>query len=586
VSGPSRPVASAGAPGAPASATASAAPALATANNTTSGFDPNPEQLAVEDFVRNFLVSHGMQRSLDAFQTEWFQLYGHKDAASSAGSVAAPTVYAQYQALLGEVATLRETTAAATAAADAAKGTWLQFKKERDAHKMHHRRLVAEKEALVADLARLKKHVDEYAPVLATLQKKYEGAVKDRMLLKMEKTKLQQQIAALGGNPEAGSGSGSGGAAGASTALEATKSSLAKTKGAFDGTSGGAHGSTLSGATHGGKAGTLKEAAGSSNARFVPVAANPYVASPAARAPLQAATLTHSYKAHNLPVSAVALSPVAPVLATAGDDEAWKVWALPRGDLVMVGEGHSDWLSSCDFHPSSATLLATAGVDKVAKIWNLGEQQCAVKLSGHTQPLWDVRFHSAGLSILTASMDHTARLWDAATGAQLSVFRGHVDSVNKCRWLPFSPVFATASGDKTLSLWDARSGLCTQTLVGHYNAVQALDASLSGRYLASGDADGAFKVWDLATGTEIFQTKLSAAVNAIRFDPSGESAVVALDNGRVEILGVDPEEQRWMTVGELQTPDAGVAVQDVTMSLAGDLVVGGTADGQVLFWQM
>jgi WD40 repeat protein len=521
-----------------------------------------------------------MSRTLDAFQTEWFQLHGAQPAAEP--SAPAPTVYIQYQALLTEVATLRETAANATAAALAAKGTWLQFKKERDTHRMHHRRLVTEKEALVADLARLKKHVDEYAPVLSTLQKKYEAAVKDRMLLKMEKTKLQQQLASSApGGVDAAEGTGAasklrtnGKLSSISTAMEATRSSAAKT--------GSSKNHSLDGT---GKQASPTTGAGF-HARLVPTSVNPFVANPSPRAALTSATLTHSYKAHSLPVAAVALSPVAAVLATAGDDEAWKVWTVPRGDLVMVGEGHSDWLSSCDFHPTSATLLATAGVDQVAKIWNLGEQQCAVKLAGHTQPLWDVRFHTSGLSVLTASMDHTARLWDAATGAQLSVFRGHADSVNKARWLPFSQVFATASGDKTVSLWDARSGLCTQTLVGHYNAVQALDVALTGRIFATGDADGTLKVWDVATGTELYHVSLGAAVNAIKFDPSGEGAVVALDNGRVEILGVDPEVHRWIQMGELQTPDANVSIQDVTISVAGDLIVGGAADGHVLFWQM
>merc|ERR1719197_201785 len=28
----------------------------------------------VDDFIRNFLIKHGMKRSLDSFQTEWYEL--------------------------------------------------------------------------------------------------------------------------------------------------------------------------------------------------------------------------------------------------------------------------------------------------------------------------------------------------------------------------------------------------------------------------------------------------------------------------------------------------------------------------------
>lgn len=50
-------------------------------------------------------------------------------------------------------------------------------------------------------------------------------------------------------------------------------------------------------------------------------------------------------------VACVAIHPTKPVLVTGSDDRTWKMWSLPRGDLIMSGEGHSDWLSDVDFHP-------------------------------------------------------------------------------------------------------------------------------------------------------------------------------------------------------------------------------------------
>jgi WD40 repeat protein len=40
-----------------------------------------------------------------------------------------------------------------------------------------------------------------------------------------------------------------------------------------------------------------------------------------------------------------------PFLATASDDGTWSIWALPKGEKIMTGEGHSDWISDVSFHP-------------------------------------------------------------------------------------------------------------------------------------------------------------------------------------------------------------------------------------------
>ena len=39
------------------------------------------------------------------------------------------------------------------------------------------------------------------------------------------------------------------------------------------------------------------------------------------------------------------------VQVTGSDDKTWKMWHLPRGDLIMSGEGHTDWLAGVAFHP-------------------------------------------------------------------------------------------------------------------------------------------------------------------------------------------------------------------------------------------
>lgn len=55
----------------------------------------------VDDFIRNFLIRAGMRRSLEAFNTEWYEMkaQGLLPAAAGGDEMAVPDVYAQNEEL-------------------------------------------------------------------------------------------------------------------------------------------------------------------------------------------------------------------------------------------------------------------------------------------------------------------------------------------------------------------------------------------------------------------------------------------------------------------------------------------------------
>jgi chromosome segregation ATPase len=60
------------------------------------------------------------------------------------------------QELEDELAAMRQELAAAREVAVRASGTWDKFRKERDFHRMHHKRVAQEKNKLITDIKRLK----------------------------------------------------------------------------------------------------------------------------------------------------------------------------------------------------------------------------------------------------------------------------------------------------------------------------------------------------------------------------------------------------------------------------------------------
>ena len=61
----------------------------------------------------------------------------------------------------------------------------------------------------------------------------------------------------------------------------------------------------------------------------------------------------------------------------------WKIWSLPKGELIMSGEGHSDWISDVSFHPLG-THLATSAGDCLIKIWDFVNIKCAWTIKDHS----------------------------------------------------------------------------------------------------------------------------------------------------------------------------------------------------------
>ncbi|KAH8044920.1 hypothetical protein JL722_14489 [Aureococcus anophagefferens] len=353
----------------------------------------------VDDFIRNFLIKVGMTRTLDNFNSEWYEL-------QAKGKLAEEYVH-RARHLPPEPGARREGRRPPAAARQdreiTAQGTWDKFRKERDFHRMHHRRVVQEKEKLTSDLQRLRKHYLSYEPTLKDLQRKYEVAMKEKMLTRLERDRIKARAAP-------------------------SKPRLPK-KGAD---------SRLP------QAGSVT---------------NPYSALTFDPPSVERFQLRRTFRGHLNSVAAAAFHPHKPILATVSDDMTWKLWSVPNCDLVMSGEGHRDWVAGVDFHPAG-THLATSSGDKTVKVWDFAGASCATTFTDHTQAVWDCAFHHTGDFLASCSMDHTTRLWDLSSLRCRMTFRGHVDSVNSCCWQPYSNNICTASGDKTVSIWDARSALC------------------------------------------------------------------------------------------------------------------------------
>lgn len=538
----------------------------------------------VDDFVRNFLIKVGMARTLDAFNHEWYELVAKgKLQEEDVGVV--PDIYARNEALDAQVKELRRTLDETQRVTEKAKGTWDKFRQQRDVHKMHHQRVLQEKDALAGKIRKLEKHVAAYEPLLQELRAKYENSMKEKMLMRLERDRqaakaeaLEAQLKALASaSTSAASSSSSGQSRGASSAPGASSSS-SSTGPSLTALSTSSKGSSKSGGKKKTDSGSSSSAASSGSSTATEAAklpgdgVNPFVDKRFEPAAAERMELVKTLPAHGQSVAALAFHPRNAIVATASDDATWKLWSAPAGELIMSGEGHRSWLAGVAFHPRGSHVATSSG-DNTVKLWDFVGAACALTLADHAHPVWESAFHHDGDFLVSASMDHTCKLWDLSTGRCRRTLRGHVDSVNSVCFQPFTSNVCSASGDKTVSVWDLRAGLCVQTFYGHQNACNSVSAALQGDALVSCDADGFVKVWDVRMVAE--RASLDGGhspLNSVALDRSGKVLAAACDDGSVKLFSLKTD----ALVSELRGHEGPVQVRgSLCMSVANALMAVG-----------
>ncbi|XP_013086434.2 sperm-associated antigen 16 protein-like isoform X1 [Biomphalaria glabrata] len=548
----------------------------------------------VDDFVRNFLIHMGMWRTLDSFQTEWYELQ-ERGQLKYADIGIVPDVYTRNQELENEIEFQQKEVIKYKDAAIKAKDLYVKLRKERDFHRMHHKRVVQEKNKLIDDIKRLKHHYSQYPQNLEALKVRYEAAMKEKMMANLEKDRALGQVIGLQStiqNLEAFQGNVI-----AKTEIIKTmkgpthKQLLMERQKKSEFASGDVNNQPSDFKRYPNDSdfpvdqgvnpmlnqikGTLGQAARASGFRL----SNSITAHSHAISGETLSFQSHILLSSNtgLPITGVSLHPRKQILATASDDHTWKIWAIPSGEIIMTGEGHSDWLSDCQFHPLGSSIATTSG-DSTVKIWDFSKAACVHTFTDHTAAVWSCSWHTCGHFLASSSMDNTAKVWDLNSLRCRYTLRGHVDSVNTVEFLPYSNTLLTSSADKTLSLWDARTGLCAQTYYGHLHSVNHATFNVRGDTIGSCDAYGVVKLWDVRSVAPMASFEVGPhSANKLGFD---------ITCGMVAIASNDSTIKLYEILSGMITSLAGHedSVLCLLFDSSGDFMVSGGSDNTIRIW--
>ena len=152
-----------------------------------------------DEFLRNFFIKFGMKRTMDSFQQEWFELKT-KDELDLNKMPEIPKVYKENIELSNVLTALQKEVDEARIIAEKSRSTYDKLRKQRDFQKINHRRVQQEKSKLNNDIGKLRKKMDDYQGNFDQLSNKYEVAIKEKMLMKLEKDRLWAKVESLDAN--------------------------------------------------------------------------------------------------------------------------------------------------------------------------------------------------------------------------------------------------------------------------------------------------------------------------------------------------------------------------------------------------
>lgn len=253
-----------------------------------------PEE--VDDFLRNFLRRTAMRRTLCSFETEWYssaqegqrRFFFIPDAGTHKALLESElqSVHRQTEELRQEVL-------------DAGKSL-MTVQRQREFHCLQHRQVTENKKRLLEELKQLRKHLQSCESVLRQLDKKYDEALRNHVLITCKNARAQKEVNKTKNKPE-----------------RSIKTS--------DGTEKASAAGSRSRRPKPSQLSTCKTL-GTSHLTRVNVEKwkNP-----------DSLQSSFSNRAHELPISCIDLHPRKWILASASDDHSWRLWELPaKGEKV------------------------------------------------------------------------------------------------------------------------------------------------------------------------------------------------------------------------------------------------------------
>jgi hypothetical protein len=285
------------------------------------------------------------------------------------------------------------------------------------------------------------------------------------------------------------------------------------------------------------------------------------------------------------PVTALAASPWAPLLAIAGHERIYLYdLAKRKGDgEIAFPEGVPFVLR---FSRDGSSLLAAGGKGVQSGKAVLFDVKSGKRLASIGQEMDEVLaadISPDGKLVAIGGPGKIVKVFAVEDGKQLYEIKKHTDWITALEFSPDGTKLATADRAGGIHLWEASTGGMIVSLSEHKDSVTSLSWRADGRLLASGSEDGQIVIWDAQDG---FPSANIAKAHLGKAPPSGVLSVFFMPDGRLASVGRDRTIKIWTGEGKpvSSTPVEADLLTKVTASFDSKLTVAGDYKGRILLW--
>ena len=204
------------------------------------------------------------------------------------------------------------------------------------------------------------------------------------------------------------------------------------------------------------------------------------------------------------------ISKVAFIVSGAGD-KVIKRWPLPTDKLcgshtILLEASHSVRAHDKDVNalaisPNDA-MIASGSQDRSIRLWNSIDLSPVATLKGHKRGVWRLAFSPVDRCLASCSGDRTVKLWSVTDYVCLRTFEGHSCSVLCVQFVNRGMQLISGSADGIIKLWTIRTGECEWTEDAHDEKIWVIRSGPTDGQFISGGCDSQLKLWHDITVAE------------------------------------------------------------------------------------
>ena len=283
-------------------------------------------------------------------------------------------------------------------------------------------------------------------------------------------------------------------------------------------------------------------------------------------------------------INAIAVTPDASQIISAGDESKIKFWNFADLSLLKVFEDHKDKILAIAISPLGDRLASLSG-ESVVKIWDMKEMKEQFSLKGKEE-INCLAFLPNGKAVALGTEDKSIMIWSVtkSKGVLKKSIAGHTAAIKCLAVDQTNALLISGSVDKTIRVLNLKQFKNTTVLDGSKAPVLALAAIPNTSYIISAGKENIIRVWSLENAKFKELNSNSLEVLSLDVNSQGTKFISGGNDGTITLWNIDHHNFLFTKVAISYKHLVGVSTLKFTRK--GENIISGSLDQSLKIWDL